>query len=230
MTRVVILVPWRTDHGPRARLYAHVRPRLERLGYPIIEADSTGPTFSIAQAWNRAAQAAGDWDVALQWGADFLIERASSVHAAVRSAADGAPYVKCFDKVTKLSTWETAAVLDGCRHPDRDDPLPFGGPRAIRRDLFDMVGGYDERFQGWGHEDRAFVHTMTVLGATETRVPGRMIMLRHPGRAHATPGDPYYAQQKTNHELLREYQSHRTPKRLRAYLAALEGSHHAASR
>jgi hypothetical protein len=203
-----VLVPWRTDHGPRAAIYRRVRAQMEELGWPIIEADSGGQPFSIAATWNRAFEACDD-DVVVQWGADFLLEDVNTLRIAVLLAEAGRPYVYAFDRVTKLSLGETTLVLRGRRPPRRDDKPPFGGVRAVRREVWE-AGRYDERFVGWGHEDRAFVHAMRINGYERTRVPGRMILLRHPGRSTAKRGDAYYANEAANLALMRRYEAARS--------------------
>src|SRR5690606_38819103 len=158
--------------------------------------------------WNRAFEACDD-DVVVQWGADFLLEDVNTLRIAVRLAEAGRPYVYAFDRVTKLSLGETTLLLRGRRAPRRDDKPPFGGVRAVRREVWE-AGRYDERFVGWGHEDRAFVHAMRINGYDRTRVPGRMILLRHPGRAHAKRGDASYANEAANLALTRRYEAART--------------------
>lgn len=200
--RVLIVTPWRTDDGPREAIYRRVRAQQEQLGLPIRTGDSGHDPFNICASWNRAADA--PWDVALFWAADFMLAEPMTALEAAVQAAKGHPYVFAFDKATRLSFRETAQALRGGTIPTRHDTLPFGGVRAVNRAWWDRLGGYDERFQGWGHGDRAYVAAMRRHGGHPTRVPGRLIMLRHPGRKHR-PTDPFYAHQKRNLRLLREY-------------------------
>lgn len=201
--RVLIVTPWRTDDGPREAIYRRVRAQQEQLGLPIRTGDSGHDPFNICASWNRAADA--PWDVALFWAADFTLSDPVTALDAAVEAAKGYPYVFAFDRATKLTFMETARVLAGKPAPTRLDELPFGGVRAINRAWWDRIGGYDERFTGWGHGDRAYVRRLKRLGGRITRVPGRLIMYRHPGRAHR-PNDPFYAHQADNLKLLREYE------------------------
>lgn len=202
--RTVILTPWRSDNGERAKIYTVVRTQQETLDIPIFVADTTEEPFNICGAWNAAARAAGEWDTAIFWGADFTLEDPASAVEAVAQAENGYPLVFAFDKATKMTRRETALIRAGIPAPKREDTLPFGGIRAVTREAWDLVGGYDERFKGWGHGDRAFMHVLTTIGVEPARVPGRLIMHRHLGRAHH-PEDPYYQHQEANLALLREY-------------------------
>jgi len=202
--KAVILTPWRTDSGERELLYDRVFLQQQELGLPIFQGDTDEEPFNIQGAWNAAAEAADDWDVALFWGADFLLGNTASALVALEQAAKGEPYVFAFDHVTKLTMQETKRLINrGSPAPQRDDVLPFGGVRAVPRIWWEKLGHYDTRFKGWGHGDRAYVHKMERLGGQATRVPGRMIMLRHSGRSHK-PEDPYYSFQEQNLALLRE--------------------------
>lgn len=200
--RTVVWIPYREtrDRGP---LFRKVYANAEQAGYPIIVADSGHEPFSVANSWNKCAAESGDWDVAIRWGADFIIDDIASIHAAVEATVEY-DYVHAFDKVTKLSMGETRKFLRTGEYRARNDLRPFGGISAITRDAFETVGGYDTRFIGWGHEDRAFRYCLNQLCGPEHSVEGRMVMLRHEGRAHL-PAEQYYQYQQYNYDLYLEY-------------------------
>lgn len=56
---------------------------------------------------------------------------------------------------------------------------PGGGLLVVSRDGWDRVGGYDERFVGWGHEDSVF-NIALLLKAAWDRIPGSAWHLWHP--------------------------------------------------
>lgn len=212
----VIWVPWRPSRD-RLPLLNAVLPTIRATGYPVVFGDSGHHPFSIANTWNQCAERSPrGWDVAVRWGADFMIPAADQIHAAVDATAD-APYVHAFQQVTKLTMRETTLYLRTGVVPRRDDPRPFGGVSAVTREAFEAVGGYDPRFVGWGHEDRAFRHSLQVLCGPTASVPGRMVMLRHPGRAHR-PQDSYYKRQDQNWALFREYERITDPDELEDHI------------
>ncbi|MCZ2443167.1 MAG: hypothetical protein LC101_05265 [Flavobacteriales bacterium] len=72
---------------------------------------------------------------------------------------------------------------------DRNQPL--GGCIIVRRDLWDLVRGFDSGFVGWGHEDGAFAMACEVLsGKKLKRIPGKSLHLEHnfaPAKKHDSP-------------------------------------------
>src|SRR5690606_20504372 len=140
---------------------------------------------SIGRTWNRCASER-PWDRAIRWAADFVMLDPSSV---LRALEVDHHYVLAMDVCSTLSGDQTEAVhLYG---PKWFPPtgLPFGGVNVVSRAMWEDVGGFDERFVGWGHEDRAFVHAVEVLHGPRARVPGHMLNLWHPKRRQRPDAD-----------------------------------------
>lgn len=55
-----------------------------------------------------------------------------------------------------------------------------GGVVIINSDNFYNVGGFDERFKGWGAEDDAFFNKCISLGIPNIRLDYKMLHLNHP--------------------------------------------------
>jgi hypothetical protein len=191
----VVLVGWRSSERWRTAAWAMVRAFWEASGYPLFVGGSTqeGP-FSRAAARNEAARLAGDWDVAIVADADCLLELASVGNAVTRARA-GHGLILPYRHFLKLGQAQTQRILGGHRLPrtghDRRT-LPVGGCLVVPRAVWDRVGGYDERFAGWGYEDTSF---WAAAGGAE-RVDGVMWHLWHPTDPGTAPNAPTHVQNR----------------------------------
>lgn len=178
--RVVFLVPRRADHGQRDATWAWVRHQYEQMGWPIREGHHDDGPFNCSAAFARAADC--EWDVAITTASDCYVAPVQ-LRAAVALACDTGKLVRAFDRFYYLSEEGTAEVLKGYEADFADLALwsdDIGsGPAAITRELWDRVGGRDQRFKGWGYEDVAFRAACDAL-AGEDRVPGPNFHLWHP--------------------------------------------------
>lgn len=182
----VVLVGRRADHGRRDLLWAHCRARWEReLGWPVVEGhhDGEGP-FCMSVAANRAAAAAGAWTVAAFVGADTLPGHVRQVQAAVTVAGETGLLVFPHDRYQALSEKGTDQVLSGLPLAEAEpewEPWPntFSSLLVIPRKVWDAVGGFDERFVGYGWEDLAFWAACCAVAGGYDRVPGTVYHLWH---------------------------------------------------
>lgn len=153
-----ILVPWRGGDFRREQSWRYVRAHLETYGWPIFVGDSPG-AWSRAQALNAAAEAAGDWDVALISDADTVGQRHVVVQAAVK-ALDTGGGIRPHNRLWMLSSEQSSDLLsfgpEGVVTTFKTKSHPGGGLMVVSRKGWDTVGGYDDSFQEWGHEDSHF--------------------------------------------------------------------------
>ncbi len=191
MTRVVILVPWRTDNGHRERLWGVCKARWAPLfpEWQIYEGRSPGGPWDRAAAVNDAAQQAGDWDIALVCDADVLLPF-SQVDAAVRVAESTGKVTwahRGWGELTRDATEhllrQPVAALSPEFTPEPDEvkkqtPISWSCCMAVPRKVFDALGGLDERFAGWGGEDTAFAAAIQGLHGYE-RIEGVVWNLWH---------------------------------------------------
>lgn len=149
--------------------------------------------------------------------ADIVLGRA--LEEASNLLAAGYVVVKPYVRILDLDEAETGRVRDGDfdwvperateRLTDREargEFPPFaGGAVMMTQQVYDRVGGWDERFLGWGGEDDAMSYVLE-----RARVPGTQLDLRpavhlhHPRDRSETSGQPHY---RANLALLSEYQS-----------------------
>lgn len=179
MTVISVLVPWRTDHGPRERAWNYLRPLWEATGHEIVVAsdDGHGP-FNKSQAINRAfANSTGD--VVVVMDADGL--------PPLPEFDPDLPWQPLYDRTEYLSAATTDAVYAGADPwrciPERSFPM-CTSILAVRRDAWP---GMDERFEGWGGEDTALRVTLTHLYGPVAPPSRGFRCLWHPPAYAATP-------------------------------------------
>ncbi|WP_336156650.1 galactosyltransferase-related protein [Amycolatopsis sp. VC5-11] len=173
-----VIVPWGTDNGPRERVWTRVRKLWEQTDCDLIVAADPlfgkvreaeylvpdGPMwtnvhrFSVARAVNNAVRVAPpEYDKFVTFGADFLPCPTTVRWAA--SELDRQPWTLLFDRGVDLDQARTDEFVDtGAVRGLRDFPhqiftSPCVGPIAFSRATFEKVGGFDERYEGWGYED-----------------------------------------------------------------------------
>lgn len=194
MAGVSVLVPWRSDGGPRAEIWAWVSGwwAARFPDWQVVSGDSPagGPWVKALAVSDAASRADGDvWVVA---DADVVCDPAA-VARAVDLVRAGAPWAIPARMLARLTPEATARVLAG-------DPLEAvgrrdyciersrhrtaGGMTVVRREVFELVP-MDPRFVGWDPEDWAWEYALsTTCGAPHrpgmTDPVGDMVHLWHP--------------------------------------------------
>lgn len=194
----MILVPRRADGGPRDRAWAWARDRWTRYlpEAPVFEGHHDDGPFNRSKAINLAAAEAGEWDVALVIDSDIFI-KISNVRKALVTAGKTETVTWAHRRWRGIKeAWTHRVIADRFdfgpeveRAPSyRDDidvlvadtnPISWSCCIAIPRSVFDDMGGFDERFEGWGYEDMAFQSMIAGLYGHE-RIEGDVFHLWHP--------------------------------------------------
>jgi hypothetical protein len=197
----VILVPRRDDNGHRDALWdGLVKPWWERhqSHMPIIEGHHTEGLFNRSAAVNRAAEIAGDWDVAVIIDSDVICHPGRVKEAVKIARSSGKmvlPHTVRYDLTWPATIDVQAGRLDpfAIDVPNLRKPRRFiqntysvenGHPSissvvVISRRQWDEVGGFDEQFRGWGYEDTAFAAACETFGGIE-RLEGEVWHFWHP--------------------------------------------------
>lgn len=180
--RAVTCVPWRGGDADREAAWDRLRPVWQSSGLPLYVADSDPAlSFNVSQARNRAAAAAGDWEVAAFIDADTWIDPAALGRAMVE-AADADAITLPF---TRFWSCGPGDVL-----PVQPEMYNAGGVMVIPRPVWEIVGGFDERFTRWGAEDSALLWAAATMTGRLLQLDGDAIAAYHPRPAGAWAPDP----------------------------------------
>jgi hypothetical protein len=161
-----------------------------------------GP-FERARALN-AAQALAECSLLL-WHDNDLLMPSDFVPRAVQELRErGLDYLIPYTSVRYLSQADSRRVMQGERDPSPCAPERMlysanGGMGLVRREFLAQHGGLIEGFRGWGGEDNAWYHKVTLLGrASRTQRKDQHVHhLHHPGihqsqRGPAANANPFY--------------------------------------
>jgi hypothetical protein len=156
---------------------------------------------------NTAARIAGDWDVAVIIDSDVVCDP-NRVKAAVELARANRVMVLPHSVRYDLGRRGAEMVRDGrlrfedvARNPARFVHRQYsaenGHPSVssvvvVGRELWDIVGGFDEMFRGWGYEDTAFAAACETFGRI-IRMPGEVWHLWHPTAREGKRGTPSWS-------------------------------------
>jgi hypothetical protein len=202
--RTVFLVPRRRDGGPRDAIWKYCRARWEQY-FPDVEIfeghHDDGP-FNRSAAVNRAAEEAGTWDLGIVIDSDVILS-VDQVRKAIEKASRTGHVTWAHRRWRGVTeSWTNRIVADRQDFGpqldrdaidlivDRTNPLSWSCCIVIPRAVFDDMGGFDERFRGWGFEDMAFQSVVCGLYGYE-RINGDVIHLWHPrSEERITPGKP----------------------------------------
>jgi hypothetical protein len=185
---VAVLIPHRAIDDEREANLERTRKQwrrvfYEHVGWPVFACDSHPDSWSRSEAINNAAREAGDTDVYFIADNDILLGGWGQAAAAAAEAFLNDSYVVAFTHLHVLDWDETRRVREGAA-PDEQPRLEtisriWGGAFAVSGTLFERVGGFDERFVGYGAQDMAFLTSCSTLGGVKGRVAGHAYHLRH---------------------------------------------------
>lgn len=222
MNSLSIIVPWKNNGDVWRRRswewlkqrYGHLLPEAE-----LIFGHDTSEPFNRSSTRNFLVDKS-DSDILLIADADTVFHR-DQIVTGVRKILSGASWVIPYaeDRYYNVSADETAFI---CTHAPVDSAVPeltdasqwdhkitsWAGLLLVTREAFDKVGGYDERFQGWGYEDNAFRAALDHRVGPHARVDSYALHLWHPAPEDQCFGQPNI---QANRDLYRLYETGQLP-------------------
>ncbi len=204
---VDVLIPYEPLDALAERLYAYTVGYISaRTGWNIRVAGSardeaSRSRFNHPKAINAAARSSTA-DVLVICDADTLpVGHFEDAVARVESMEWAWSLPLWYMKAGETVTAEILAGADPAATRDEEcdwvgDGVSWAGVQIVRRISFLAVGGWDERFVGWGSDDACFGLAMDTIVGEHTRFDGTALHLWHPqGPAdsylHPAWGDQY---------------------------------------
>jgi hypothetical protein len=191
--RVLVAIPWRPQpdrvyaHDLTVQRYKHLLPDAD-----IVDVDTSHEPFCLAACRNRGVREAeqAGFGVAVLGDADTLPEQKpllAAIEAAQTSGLVHLPYTEYRSlRADGTAQYQDGTRLEGCNHVVV--PYATSGVYVTTPAAWWASGGQDERFQGWGPEDFAWLIThRALLGADPVRHEGRVYALHHEDPAKDGP-------------------------------------------
>ena len=172
-----ICIPWRTDNGWRAELFDWVLNTWLATGFDVrVGVDDEDGPINVARALNRARRGASGGSEVLVVAAADHIPDADAVRSATHAARKHG-WAPLFTATAGINRGATERlIVNHSIHIDRHitGEVPFcTALLAVRADVWDEIGGWDERFYGWGCEDTAFRAVLETLYPNPPALPPR---------------------------------------------------------
>ena len=211
LTNISVIIPFQTDRGPRERIYHWVRkfyaqtmPEAE-LVLGFLDDKEINKSKAVNQAVKQATK-----DILVLADADVVYDPNLIAKAIlhVHQAAMVVPFTEIRDMnqpgTERLLAAEPVWPVEVKQEENMKSPLMYEGFAGklivMHRKHFEAVGGFDERFIGWGGEDDAFSLSVRTICGELVNLEGAIYHMWHPPSTYRT--NPHG---KANRELLQRY-------------------------
>jgi predicted glycosyltransferase involved in capsule biosynthesis len=193
---ISVIVPYKAADEYREKNWSWIKRRYEILmpNAEICIGNYDGEPFCKSAAINNAAQTATR-DIFLIADADivFDLDQIREAVGALDKYTWVIPYTFLYylppEATRELHKRDPSVIMKDIDYTgylktrcisEKDGWEWGGGINIVRRRHFEKVGGFDERFKGWGGEDDAFQKVLDAVCGPHIRVEATMWHLYHP--------------------------------------------------
>lgn len=183
-----VFIPYKADGGRRDRIADYTKTLFwEPNGFEVVYLANDDEEFNISKARNLALNY--DEEILVFSDSDSIPD-IRMLERAIETARQRNTMVFPFNTALELNKPTSDWHLDNGVIPKGTRPIQAEHIRrrsdelqssiyAIPRALFEKVGGFDEKFVGWGHEDLAFVKKLELYGHRAHHLPGSFNHIWH---------------------------------------------------
>ncbi|WP_282171260.1 galactosyltransferase-related protein [Cytobacillus firmus] len=183
---VSILIPYKPDNGPRDAAFKWIKLYLMNMmpNAEICLGSCDTKLFSRSEAINEAAKKATR-DIYVISDADFFYDP-KIITRGIDLLKEHA-WIIPYNRIHYIQPGSTKKIIESNpiwplsvkveSHLENREKV--GGLNIIPRKYFEEVGGFDERFIGWGLEDRAFANTVNTICGNFARMDAEVFHLWH---------------------------------------------------
>ncbi len=186
---ISFIIPWRSGDSFREESFHYVLKFLD-LHFPesqIAIGEDSSTIFNRSKARNNAFKECNN-DIICILDADTIVPSESIHQAYIDLKSENTwviPYQDYFNLTQEFSL-DIVKSFEPDKFPAESDfiydfkILSWAGALFLTKEMYEKVGGYDERFEGWGWEDVAFRIKLDNMIGKHTRCGSYAAHLWHP--------------------------------------------------
>jgi hypothetical protein len=182
--KIAVVIPWRkTKSRLPVKNYVEAWYSKNLPEAKIIYSDSGHKHFNLSASRNAGAKQVLDYDIIIHNDAD-TIPNIESLLEGIKQTYETGYFCNPYDDYHMINTANTYRVLDGLETPESADYEHIAGACSgvviTTPKTWKLVGGFDERFLGWGYEDVAIaVAHATIMDHGFLIIPGPAYAMSH---------------------------------------------------